>query len=416
MGRRRAQLSVRRAGDPADRAGRGPFAADQTPQFGASVGWSFLLTSSVGGPPSDLGLRVELPDPAQSARLDSFVSSAATAPAERPVTVATEQAVLQYDHAHLDAPLAARYPSASDQLLGSPELDYPYVLTTSDPLLVEVSRLFERTLKQSYAASVIRYYGFRSADGTGDAAPSGYGLSSQLLSVAALAGAGETQATLKTWGKLGLGFNDLVLIDTSAAMNRPSGAPGLTLEQGLVRTAELGLALFPDSARMSLWEFSDQLSGQQPYRQLVSVGPLPEELGLISRRQQLEQIDQTLQASPTAPAALNDTILAAYKQMLAGYQPGDANTLVVLASGVDNAAGDLPLASLLAKLRALYNPNRRVQIVAIMFGSAGNFPALQQIASITGGTASQITSPSQVARVFFAAIADRTCNPACTAP
>ena len=332
------------------------------------------------------------------------------------MTVATEQAVLQYDHAHLDAPLAARYPSASDQLLGSPELDYPYVLTTSDPLLVEVSRLFERTLKQSYAASVIRYYGFRSADGTGDAAPSGYGLSSQLLSVAALAGAGETQATLKTWGKLGLGFNDLVLIDTSAAMNRPSGAPGLTLEQGLVRTAELGLALFPDSARMSLWEFSDQLSGQQPYRQLVSVGPLPEELGLISRRQQLEQIDQTLQASPTAPAALNDTILAAYKQMLAGYQPGDANTLVVLASGVDNAAGDLPLASLLAKLRALYNPNRRVQIVAIMFGSAGNFPALQQIASITGGTASQITGPSQVARVFFAAIADRTCNPACTAP
>src|ERR1039458_204100 len=210
VGRRRAQLSVRRAGDPADRAGRGPFGADQTPQFGASV----------GGRPQVPG--------------------------------GTEQPVLQYDHAHLDAPLAARYPSASHQLLGSPELDYPYVLTTSDPLLVEVSRLFERTLKQSYAASVIRYYGFRSADGTGDAAPTGYGLSSQLLSVAALAGAGETQATLKTWGKLGLGFNDLVLIDTSAAMNRPSGAPGLTLEQELVRTAELGLALFPDSARMSL--------------------------------------------------------------------------------------------------------------------------------------------------------------------
>ncbi len=429
-------------------------AAARTPEFGAAVNWRFLLPASAGGPPADVGLRVELPDPADSsvglaaliqisralgasaqartalaefiltsrfttalnnqAALASFASLAAPPLRQNPVTITTEQAVIAYDRAHPAVPLTARYPAGADRLLGTPELDYPYVLTTADPQLAQVARQFGQALRGSYATSVIRYHGFRSARGTPDTLPAGDGLRGQLLTVAEPATAGQAQATLETWDKARLGSNDLTIVDTSAAMGKPSGIPGWSSETEAAATANLGLELFSASTRMGLWQFSYRLSGQQPYRQLVPIGPLAAPVGLISRRQQLEQADKTLRASPSAPAALHDTILASYEKLLHDYQPGDANTLIVLTSGVDDAPGDMSLGRLLSRLRALYNPNKRVEIVALQFGTAGDYPALKQIAGITGGLAYLIRSPQQVTRAFFGGVGNRTCDPSCS--
>jgi hypothetical protein len=430
--------------------------AARMPEFGRSVGWNFLLPSSAGGPSSALGLRVELPDPTQSAaglativqmsrllgagaaaRTDftKFVfSSEATAqfddPASlasfaslaeppfdgHPVTITTEQAVIQYDQGNPGHPLAARYPSGSSRLLGSPELNYPYVLTTSDPPKLQAAIQFEQLLRQSYAASVVRFDGFRSASGTADPAPAAFGLDARRLVPAAPAGASEAQTTLAIWNNLGLGFRDLSLIDVSAAMGKPDGNGEQTFEQELGQTAGLGLALFPDSTQMGLWEFSNHLAGASPYRQLVPVGPLPNELGLISRRQQLQQINETIRPDGGSTVALNDSVLAAYRVMLSSYAPGYANAILLLTSGIDNARSDMSLGKLLSALRVLYNPSRRVEIVAIMFGRAGNFSALRQIAAATHGGAYEITDPTQVGRVFFEAVAHRTCDPGCAAP
>ncbi len=49
------------------------------------------------------------------------------------MTVTSEQAVLQYDRLHASQPLAARYPWSRAPGLGSPELDYPYLVTASQP-------------------------------------------------------------------------------------------------------------------------------------------------------------------------------------------------------------------------------------------------------------------------------------------
>jgi Ca-activated chloride channel family protein len=221
-------------------------AASRTPQFDAAVGWSFLLPSSAGGPPPDLRLQVDLPDPARRsmglatlieigrllglgrsistaahakfaaferfvhisgsldnpAALASFVRLAAGRPDRNPVTVASEQAVVRYDQAHPGAPLAARYPASSNSRLGSQELDYPYVLTTSDPLLRQAAEEFERALRHRDVASLVRYFGFRSADGIPDATPGSYGLSSQLVTLAAPAQPGRAQAILQAWDQL----------------------------------------------------------------------------------------------------------------------------------------------------------------------------------------------------------------------
>jgi hypothetical protein len=426
-----------------------PAAAAQIPAFNNSVGWSFLLPPNAGGPTSSQQVRVDLPDPTQSAAglatliemsrlvgngatartsLTTFVRSAqasaqfdatslatfvtlANPPLDaHPVTVASEQAVLGYDAAHPGQPLAARYPVGATAALGTPELDYPYVLTSTVPAEVTAADEFGKLLQQGYTAALVRHYGFRSADGTTGTLPASYGLPGQTLQPATQATPGEAQTALQVWRQLQIGSRDLALVDVSSAMGTPSGLRGVTLEQELTQTASLGLALFPDSTQMGLWEFADNLNGSRPYRQLVPVGPLPGELGLISRRQQIAQIDMSAQPRSGAPAALDETILAAYRQMVATYQPNYTNAVIVLTAGVDNAPGDIPPATLASKLRALYNPNRPVELIIVVLGSKANFAAMQQIAAAGGGAAYPVTDPTQVGKVFFAAVSRRICQ------
>lgn len=216
-------------------------AATRTAAF-ARATWRLLLPRSAGGPRVPSALRVDLPDPAQSAAglatlieigrllgprqagrvrfarfvdassvtpyfddtasLASFVSLAAPPLDGYPVTVTTEQAVLAYDEAHPRQPLAARYPVGRAAAYGSPELDYPYVLTTTNRLRLAAVTAFGQMLRGGYAQAVIRFAGFRSASGVPDAFPASSGLSDQQLQVAPAAAPGEAPAALAVWEKI----------------------------------------------------------------------------------------------------------------------------------------------------------------------------------------------------------------------
>ncbi|HTT53986.1 MAG TPA: VWA domain-containing protein [Streptosporangiaceae bacterium] len=422
--------------------------ASEVPAFGSSVGWQFLLPQRVGGPATGLGLHVEFPDPAQSsaglatliqlqhllgngstalAGFADFVFNIQVTPAygrtgsltslaslaqpprdERPVTIASEQAIAQFDQAHPAGLLSGRYP-----VQGTPELDYPYVLTTSNQLKIKAGQEFEHALKSDYAASYVQYMGFRSAAGAPPGWIGQYGLDTSQPKLAQSAAPGQAETSLQVWERLSLGSRDLVLLDVSEQMATPVSPDGTTLEQVLTKAASLGLAQFPDSTQMGVWAFASHLDGSRPYKQLVPVGPLPAPLGLITRRQQITQATQQGQPVAGAPAALYSSMLAAFKAMTASYQPRYANAVLVLTAGIDNAKGDMSPAALVRQLRTLYNPRRRVEIIPLMFGNAGNFAALQQIASATGGQAFDITSPSQIRGTFFSAIARRLCSPNC---
>jgi hypothetical protein len=422
--------------------------AAQMPAFGTKVGWQFLLPQSVGGPATALGLRVEFPDPARSSAglatlielqqmlgsgpsaLDNFtkfvfnvqVTSAfdsgpslaslvnlAEAPRDgHPVTVTSEQAVVQYDKSHPSQPLSGRYPAQ-----GSYALDYPYVLTTSAPLKLRAAEEFEDALRSNYAQSYVRYEGFRSANGAASGWVSRYGLSTAQPTLAEPAPPGQAETALQAWSRLGLGSRDLALLDVSEQMATPVAADGTTLEQVLTQVAGLGLSQFPNSTQMGIWAFASHLNGSLPYKELISVGPMLGEFGLVTRRQQITQVTQGGSPVAGAPAALYGTILAGYKRMTATYQPRYANAVLVMTAGVDNAPGDISAATLVRDLRKLYNPKRRVEIIALVFGKAGDLPALQQITAATGGQAYLITKPSQVTSVFFSAIARRVCDPNC---
>lgn len=428
---------------------------DQTHVLGGTVGWNLLLPPSLGGPPANLHLAVDLPDPADSATglatiievnrqlgngaagrqgftnfvynteataefnssaaLASFVSSTNPLSGRRSLTISSEQAVLAYDRANPGQLLAARYPIGSSPSLGAPELDYPYVLTTSLPAPSQAASEFGRYLQHSYAVSVLRYYGFRSARGVPDAMPASFGLDSQLLQPATPPVASEVATTLQSWKTLGLGTRELFLIDVSAAMNQPDGNGTQTLEQELTATASIGVGLFPDNSAAGLWEVGNGVQSGKPYKGLVSIGPISAQYGLLSRREQLSQITAGLK-SGTGGESLHDAILAAYKGMTAGYAPNAENAIVVLTAGVDDTRNDLPLKTLVAKLRSLYNPSRQVEIIALMFGTHGDFSALTQIAHATDGVAYEIASPADVVSVFIKGMTHRICNQSCAAP
>lgn len=432
-----------------------PAVAATTGVFDAPPGWSTLLPPGYGGPPASLGLTVDLPDPNDTAAglaaliqvsrqvgtgagartaftkfvfsvestenfnspsaLQQFVQSTGAPLYRHALTVASEQAVLAYDRANPQAPLAARYPAGSSSALGSLELDYPYVLTTSVPTRLQAATEFGDYLQNSYSQSIIRYDGFRSSDGRPDVMPTSAGLGSQPLQLASDVSPGEAASNLQVWQRLGLGSRDLVLTDASAAMNQPTGNGTQTVMQLLNSTSSQGLALFPDTTSMGLWEMGTTQSAATPYTQLVSIGPLPADYGVISRREQLQQINRTLTAG-NGVLALNDAILAAYKAMTQTYQPNYVNAVLVLTAGVDNAPGDMSLGKLLTQLRALYNPNRKVELVILMFGQRGNYTRLQQIAAATSGVAYQISQPSEVGKVFFEAVSQRMCDQGCSAP
>jgi Ca-activated chloride channel family protein len=430
--------------------------ASKTHIFDTPPSWNLLLPAAYGGPPASAGVSVDLPDPTDSAtglatlvevsrrlgdtataraaftqfvfgvesteNFDSVSALQQFAATTKPpfdrqaVTVASEQAVLAYDKATPHASLDARYPTGASKALGSPELDYPYVFTTSKAVPLAGATAFGDYLQSSYAKSAIRYYGFRSSDGVPDLMPGSAGLSSQPLQLASAPSATEASSSLQAWEKLGLGSRDLVLTDVSPAMAQPDGNGTQTLHQLLDQTASAGLALFPDSTSMGSWEMgADGNSASTPYTQLVSIGPLPASYGVITRRTQLQQLNTTLRLGH-GQLALHLAILDAYEEMTKTYAPNYSNAVLVLTAGVDSARHDVPLSSLVAQLRKLYNPSKKVELVILMFGRQGNFPALREIANATGGAAFQVSNPAEIGKIFIEAVSQRMCTQGCAAP
>jgi len=428
-------------------------AAAQTPVFGTSVGWQLLLPQTAGGPPQALGLNVQFPDPTQSAAglaglielerifgygrtaRDAMAAMAAFAlnaqvvppgtaagslpsletfarpPAGRaaaPLTLTSEQAVVAFDRSHPDQPLAVRYPAQ-----GTFQLSYPYVLTTTNGVTLAVAKAFEGTLHSGYASAYVRYEGFRTGAGTAGTWPSSYGLTSAMPRLLTAPGPSQADQELRVWHVLGLGSRFLAINDVSAAMATPVAPGGPTLEQVLGRTSAAGMKLFPDSTQMGLWVFASHLSGALPYKQLVPMGPLPGQFGVITRSQAIERLAATGRTVPHAPAALFGTLLAAYKQMVATYQPQHVNDIIVLTAGVENDPRDISAATLLRELRPMVSARRPVEILMVVFGVPKDLGKLQEIAKLTNGRVWPITSAAQIPHIFYRAFGQRICQPHC---
>ena len=189
------------------------------------------------------------------------------------MTVTSEQAVLSYDAAHPGQPLAARYPTGPSAALGTPELDYPYVVTSTDPAERDRGAASSGTLlQQGYTAALVRTTASGRPTGPPGPCPRATGWPSRPLQLAAARvaqrgpdGAGGLAPAADRLA--GPGADGRLVVDGRC---RP-GCPALTLEQELTQTATLGLALFPDSTQMGMWDFADHLE-REPALQAAGLG------------------------------------------------------------------------------------------------------------------------------------------------
>jgi hypothetical protein len=164
---------------------------------------------------------------------------------------------------------------------------------------------------------------------------------------------------------------------------------------------------------MGLWVFASHLTGDLPYKQLVPMGPLPAQIGVITRRQAIQQLAASGRALPHAPAALYGTLLAAYKQMVATYQPQYVNAVIVLTAGIENAPGDISANTLIRELKAAASPSRPVEILITVLGRPGTYSELQRIVRVTNGKVWPVTSAAEIPQIFYRAFGRRICQPHC---
>jgi hypothetical protein len=415
--------------------------------------WPSLLRDAASGRISAAGLSLQLPDPAEDAAglatlvearrvfsaspdpggelaklargadtttpfnsvpaLADFASQAQF-PGVKPMTITSEQAVESYNRANPGTQLGIAYPSGDRQATGPDyDLDYPVTIISADSLKVLAAQQFSQVLRSSVAASDVRQLGFRSADGQADPSAAQYGVRTDAPAAMPAASPGEAQGALQQWKQLDLGSRELVLNDVSAATGRQIGSGSMTQMSMLEQAAGLGLELFPDSTQMGAWAYSDHMDGAKPYKVEIPMGPLPQQLGLISRRQQLQQLTKTLVPVPAAPAAMYSSVLAAFRWMTSNYVHDDVNALIVLGSGTESAPDDISLSQLLTGLRRSYDPHRPVEILAVSAGNTADLTALNEITAITKGASFVVRQPSDIDTAFFESIGRRICDPNC---
>jgi Bacterial extracellular solute-binding protein len=333
----------------------------------------------------------------------------------RPIVVSTEQAVFVYNDTHRPNPATPLLPKE-----GSVLMDYPFAVTTTDPVRKEAVEAFRWTLRSRLSQETIQRFGFRTPEGfiNRDIAQryevNGY--TPRL--VAAAPRPGQVDEALQAWNRLGLGTNILVLTDVSRSVGQEIPGAGETRLRLGIRAALLGLQLFPNDTNIGLWQYAAHLGGgksarpAKPYRELVPIGPITQQLNGHSRRAELQRIAPATRPTDQ-PADMNDTILAAYRELKRTWRPDKFNAMLVMASTNDNAPGGPSTDALLDSIRKEADPQRPVQIIFVAFGTDIDTAPMERIAQATGGGVYSTRDPDQIINVFMDSIARRLCTPDC---
>ncbi|MFI6391737.1 substrate-binding and VWA domain-containing protein [Nonomuraea sp. NPDC050547] len=319
---------------------------------------------------------------------------------QRPVVIVPEQSVREHNRRPSADPVVALHPRE-----GTISLDYPYVVTATDPEVAEASTVFADWLRGDEAQELVRRAGFRSGDGTLGPISPGPQIPAETPRTRPSISPAEIDAALQAWSRLAPPTNILVLADTSKHMTDRLGTA--------LAAAKIGLQLFPDSTHMGMWEFADTLGRTKGYRERVGLGPINEpESGQVVRRGRLDELTSAITVHPDLDSSLHDAILSGFREVGGEFREEMNNTLLVITAGRDDGKG-LTRRQLLDRLRAEWDPDKPVQIVIIAFGSGVDRAGLSEITTATNGSLHVAQEPGEIIEVFLAALARRLCHPTC---
>ncbi|GIH12501.1 hypothetical protein Raf01_06730 [Rugosimonospora africana] len=308
----------------------------------------------------------------------------------------SEQAVIAYNAAQPPVPLAAVYLNPAP-----PALDYPYaVLPSATNQAVSAANDLLGQLTGAPYRTALAQHGLRTADGTTAAGFANQPGAPTSATPAGSADPAVISQLLNTWSAVTQAGRILAVLDVSGSMKTQVPTAGnKSREEVTVQAAAGGLSLFGDDWSVGLWEFSTKLNGSIPYKQLVPIGPVSSQRAALAAG--LNGIRPT-----NGDTGLYDTVLAAYKQVQANWDPAKVNSIVLMTDGQNDNPGGLTLDQLIQQLKKTVDPQRKVEVIAIGIGEASQ-AELQQITNVTSGQVFFASDPSKINQIFLQAIALR---------
>lgn len=180
-----------------------------------------------------------------------------------------------------------------------------------------------------------------------------------------------------------------VLLDVSGSMSELDGDSSRLANVTAALSAEV--SALPDPASVGLWRYSANLRGSTPYTVDVTTGPLAEAVGAEGVRRALLITALSL-ASPVSATHTYTSLEAAYAAAVAGYLPGQSNSVLLITDGPNDDQSNKDTAALLANLAAAQDPARPVAVNVIVIGANPDLASLQAVADQTGGTLTTVDS------------------------
>lgn len=214
---------------------------------------------------------------------------------------------------------------------------------------------------------------------------------------------------MQAWAQLTLGLRILTLIDVSGSMAEKVG-PNLTRLQAIAQVSQGGLAMMSNDTELGQWLFSTNMQGSQDWRESVSIGPLGERVGSITRRNLVLSTLQRMRPKMDGDTGLYDVVLDSYKMMNRTYKPEFVNSILLLTDGKNDDTNGPTLKETLRRLREMQDPNKPIQVNMIGFGDGVDRNELEQIAKATGGSTAVAMTPEEIAKIFLQMLSRRIKN------
>ncbi|WP_232303772.1 substrate-binding and VWA domain-containing protein [Pseudofrankia sp. DC12] len=320
-------------------------------------------------------------------------------------TVASDDSISAGALAPAAVPLVAAYPT--DGLVVDEASYQPLELPASSDRAAAAAD-FRAELTGPHGQAAFQSAGFRSPDRQNPKLTESLGFAPTLRTEPRAALDGKAiNAARNTFIGIHQRGNTLAVYDTSGSMDLPvANSGGKTRLQIAVGAADAAIPLFAKDSRLGLWQFSTRLDGNKPYRELVPVGPMSDEVGTGTREEALVAAVNGLKAK--GGTGLYATALAAFESLTAQYQPDKPNQVVLLTDGQnDDPTSSLTLTQLVSALKAEYNPKAPVHIITIGYGADADLDALRQISAATGSKSYPAQDPNSIFQVMVNALTDR---------
>ena len=316
---------------------------------------------------------------------------------------ASEQSVAAYNAQKPPVSAIPVYPAPA-----SPSLDYPYLVTAGRSAgAAAAAEKFHSLLGTPQVVTALTRAGFRTpSGGTGSEFPVGSGLKSGIVSPVPLPAVRTLTQAIGIWATLTLPSRLLSIVDVSGSMAELVPGTTQTRMQVTISASLQVLGLYADASTLGLWVFSTNLDGQRDYKQLVPIGPL------ASNRAPLAAALSKLQVKQGGATGLYDTVLAAYREMTAHWDPARSNAISIFTDGQNEDSNGISRAALLSELTKLYNPDKPVRLIFLGLGPEVNAEELAQIARVTHGLSFISRDPGKIGDIFLEAVSARVCQAA----